>query len=254
MFGIQKKIGLLALAIGVVLPTASASATTYTYTESNWVNGVNYQDTGGIFNFLEMTYNDVNHVFTFEFETETRDPNGADPRRTEGFTLAVNNGPIPRGADGLALLYFDASGADPVLTAYAYNGQNNQSSHQVGPNGGAATVLLSANQGPNATGGISFSESGNTQTFSFSLDTDLLANALLVNNGLHFGPSEIGIWLHTFAGVNSAYSNGALSSFRSIDGKGFTDLSHQAIPEPGTMLLLGAALGGAALRRRQQAE
>src|SRR5690606_41362588 len=43
----------------------------------------------------------------------------------DGSTLALNNGPNPKGHAGeLALLYFDASRSTPVLTAYGYNGQN----------------------------------------------------------------------------------------------------------------------------------
>jgi hypothetical protein len=55
-------------------------------------------------------------------------------RITDGFTLALNNGPSPEGRAGeLALVYFDATDVSNIrVSAYAYNGLNTQTSYRDG--------------------------------------------------------------------------------------------------------------------------
>ena len=78
---------------------------------------------------LYAYYNSSTKVF--QWRTEFSPVDGKLP---DGYWLAVNNGPNPKGHAGeLALLYADFTDPnDPILTVYAYNGANGFSSYREG--------------------------------------------------------------------------------------------------------------------------
>ncbi len=141
-----------------------------------------------------------------------------------------------------------------MLTAYVFNGQNNQTSHLTGP------TLLSANDSPNGTNQIGYTNDGTTANFSLSFDAGTIndnpaATGLANWLGIAFDDS-IGVWFHPFANLTTAYNtDGALTNWSGQQG--WLDISNHRsteVPEPTTMSLLAAAICGAAARRRKREE
>lgn len=210
---------------------------------------------------VETSFDDASDVLTWS-ATFGAVPNSG--LTTNGFTLALTNGPNPKGQDGeLALIYFDASTATVKLTAYAYNGVNSQTSHSDG-SGAAGTQTpdrIVSSLGAEAGSVLALSATNNgdgTRTLAFSLDTTTLNG----HSPLHAGSDpwtgaqyadHIGIWFHPVAGLASTYNaNGFLSSW-SAPRQGWLDLSNDSTtetPEPASLALLMLGLPGLLLRRR----
>jgi len=184
---------------------------------------------------------------------------------TEGFTLAVNDGPNPKGHAGeLALLFFDASDkTDPRVTAYGYNGKNSASSFKDGDGN------TSGNQVPDRIFGANtrsmFSDMSAIDTpdgkriLSFEMDATILRDhtpAYANPEGGWYGigfAEQLGLWMHPFRNFDATYdADGFISSFSKsgegwFDGKEFT-----TVPTPGSaaLALIGAVMFGPARRRR----
>lgn len=77
----------------------------------------------GTITYTEASYDDL--AGTLSFSSTIRKKSGVS---TDGATLALNDGPNPKGQGDLALLYLDCTGSELIVTAYAYNGQNTQTS------------------------------------------------------------------------------------------------------------------------------
>ena len=142
---------------------------------------------------------------------------------SEGFTLAVNDGPNPKGqVDELALFYFDNSGKNPVVSAYTYDGENNLGSFQNDP------LVSSLNtDSPFSSIEVVTDESGNT-TFSFSLDATSIQEFSDSDDWTGVGfQDSIGVWLHPVDGLETSYnSNGYLESW-SFENQSFFDVANQ---------------------------
>jgi len=118
---------------------ASAQAAVYTW---QWTpastdgTGVGVSHKAGRINSVDASFNSITNQLTWM--VNFGDVPNFSWLDTDGFTLAINGGPNPKGHAGeMALLYFDASGNDPVLSAYAYNGLNNfRSYHDGSPRNG----------------------------------------------------------------------------------------------------------------------
>jgi len=111
-------LGALALAAG------SSSAGVWGW---SWERGdTNVSDRGGRFDRLETVFDSRTERLTFDLWFENQ--------ITDGFTLALNDGPNPKGHAGeLALVYVDASDtADARVNVFAYNGLNTQTSYRDG--------------------------------------------------------------------------------------------------------------------------
>ncbi len=175
---------------------------------------------------VNTQYNDATKELTFSVTIEPS---------ADGFTLALNDGPNPKGHGGeMALFYFDASNAGtPVVTAYNYNGQNIQTSWKDG-SGQAGTQapdqILSSLLNSNAFGSItSTTDSNGNKIFSFTVDASILQNHNPTYGnaadwtGAEFG-EEVGIWLHPVNELETDYANGYLTQW-DINSQSYYDTS-----------------------------
>ncbi|MEM7755771.1 MAG: PEP-CTERM sorting domain-containing protein [Planctomycetota bacterium] len=185
---------------------------------------------------------------------------------SDGFTLAFSDGPNPKGHSGeLALVYFDASDfGDVKMTAYAYNGRNDQSSWE---DGSKVSGIQSPDQIVTTTGdaarsglsAMSARDEGSKRIFEFDLDagfinahTPSLPGPLGVDEWFGIGFAEqLGMWLHPITDLDAGYdSDGYLNSWSGRDG--FIDVAGQntTVPAPGALALAG--FGGLLASRRRR--
>ena len=202
--------------------------TTYTFTKDTPPGS----DKGGDIKNVTTTFNEDTGEFTFQLVVD--DPYG---RINEGFTVALNNGPNPKGHGGeLALFYFDASNGAPVVSVYAYNGMNTQTSWKDGDAASGiqtpdkiATSLAADNPFTSITSTI---DANGNHVYSFTMD------ATGVNNfnptygnaadwtGMAFDDA-LGIWLHPVADVVTSYdADGYLTQWDAC-AQGWYDTSNQ---------------------------
>ena len=158
----------------------------------------------------------------------------------DGFTLALNDGPNPKGHAGeLGLFYFDGSGADPTVTAYAYNGQNTQTSWRDGsPESGqqdADPIATSLDpDGPFSDIEVSINDDG-AKVMTFTVDSNVIGDHVPANpgpggtdewSGATFG-EQLGIWLHPVSGLESSYGDDGYLDQWSVDSQGWYDTANQ---------------------------
>ncbi len=247
--------------LAVATTTGAAKASLY---EWDWTpastdgSNLGYNSYGGDINSIHGEFNTTTQ--TLKWLVNYKDESSRDP---EGFTLALNNGPNPKGHSGeLALIYFDATRSNPVLTAYGYNGQNSTSTFYDGSErGGNQTPDLIGTS--RSTAGfinqlIDRRESDNSITLGFEINTALING----HTPMHPGPggvadwfgtgfdNHLGIWMHSFRGLDTSYSGDYLTQWSAkkegwLDGSDFT-----TTPEPGSIALLG--LGAWAMIRRRR--
>lgn len=220
----------------------------------DWAVGdTGVSNAGGTFDSIHTTYDSGSSILTWEMTFSDQ--------ITDGFTIAINGGPNPQGYAGeFALMYFDASDLGNLrLTAFAYNGENTQTSYfdgsetagiqapdEIYNNVSILNELLSA----------SVTDSAGSRTFAFSIDTSVMnAHSPLYPTasswtGMQFD-NFIGAWVHPVTGLSTAYDvNGTLIDWTTT-GHGFMDTSWRpTTPAPGSLALL--ALGGAAATRRRR--
>ena len=202
--------------------------TTYTFTKTDPAGS----DAGGDIKNVETSFNEDTGEFTFEMVIAN--PYG---RITEGFTLALNNGPNPKGHGGeLALFYFDASNGAPVVSVYAYNGMNTQTSWKDGDAAGgiqAPDQIASslATDSPFTSITATIDANGN-HVYTFSMD------ATGVNNfnptygnaadwtGMAFDDA-LGIWLHPSADMVTRYDDDGYLTQWDTCATGYYDTSNE---------------------------
>ena len=202
----------------------NVNAPIYSFSKENPRGG----DKAGDIKNVETTFNSGTNDFTFDL---TIDP------ISEGFTLAINNGPNPKGHGGeMALIYFDASGAQPVISVYAYNGMNTQTSWEDGgladgiqPTDAILNSIANADLFSNIS--VTIDAAGNKH-FSFSMDADEIMN----HNPL-YGPDNewsgvsfddtIGMWLHPVRGLDTSYDNDGFLTQWSVEDQSYYDTSNQ---------------------------
>ena len=113
MFARNLLTGIGALAVAASMASASEYQWNWTAAQGGGVNNA-----AGVFESINASYNSDSQRFVWDvvFSNQV----------TRGYTLAINNGPNPKGHAGeLALIHFDATSLNaPKVTAYAYNGQN----------------------------------------------------------------------------------------------------------------------------------
>jgi len=253
------KITTMAL-IGAAAFATSAQAEIYQWDWSADVDG-----TSG----LNMAGGEFQSVFA-QFDSDTNrflwQVTFAD-QITDGYTLAVNNGPNPKGHAGeLALIYFDASGADVRVTGYAYNGVNSFSSYYDGsPDGGTQTPdLLFASDLLGNDSSImqaTVEDVGTTRVMTLEMDASFINGYNPMYPGPE-GPSEwtglafdelVGLWMHPMSGTNMSYGQSGELTGLSYGTKGWFDannFSTTVVPAPGAMALFG--MGGLLAGRRRR--
>jgi hypothetical protein len=214
-------------------------------------------DTGGIFRSIYATFDTATNHLTWDMTF-------AD-QVTRGFTLALNNGPNPKGHAGeLALLYADYRDAANIrITAYGYNGQNSMTSWQDG-NGEVA-----GNQAPDLIKGtldraswvIAASKTNNpdgSRTLAMTLDvTDLINHTPLHPDpngdpwyGIGFA-EKLGLWLHPFRTFTPTYGPGGQITALTTDKQGWFDGSNfMTVPTPATAAFLSLTALTTLRRRR----
>lgn len=215
---------------------------------------------GGEFESIHAQFDNVTNRFLWQVTF-------AD-QITDGYTLAVNNGPNPKGHAGeLALIYFDASNPDVRVTGYAYNGFNGFSSYYDGsPAGGvqAPDMLLASNLLGNDSSIMqaSVQDIGSKRVMTLEMD----ASAVNTHSPAYPGPEGLGewtglafddllgLWMHPMRGLDTSYEQDGGLSELSYAGQGWFDGNNfgtTVVPAPGAMAILG--LGGilAGARRRK---
>lgn len=273
----KKSLGVLAIGLGGLALAQGAHATVYGWSftpgEPQPVGGgYEISNAAGTFHSVFATYDDVSQVLTFDL-------NFSD-RVTQGFWMAMNDGPMPRERPGqLGLLYFDAddvfdgdAGEIVRLTAYGYNGVNNGSTYFDGDgatDGNQAPDLI---HGINDTSWINSASAAdvvlpggiNGRRLSFSIDASTINShvPLYPDTGVGAEPwfgigfaDLVGIWLHPVGEFGGAYNaeGGVAAAVLNpqgwLDGNGFTSF---IIPSPGAGATGLLALGVLAGRRRRR--
>jgi len=231
----------------------------------NWVEGQNsVNDNGGDFKSISASFNaDTNELIWSATFGDA--PNG---RKTDGMTLVLNNGPNPKGHAGeLAVFYFDADDENnPILTAYAYNGQNSTNSYRDG-NG-----AVGGNQTPDFIGS---SQAGDTswvlgldvvdhanglRTLTMHIDATIIRDhsPMYPGNTPWYGTgfdTKLGLWFHTFTGSDFDYNHkGKIWDF-DYKSQGWFDGSNfdtTMIPLPAPVYIGAAGLVGLVIAQRRR--
>lgn len=226
---------------------------------------------GGTINWIETEFDTGSDVWSWTVNLG----GPGSSKQTTGFTLAMSDGPNPKGHGELALLYFDATrtfdatpGDSPILTAYGYNGKNNATSYR---DGSKVTGIQAPDRiGSSLTAGASswlydlsaVEEADGSRTFGFTLDaTFIRAHTPLYGGsepwqGVGMGP-KMGAWFHTFANLGTSYDGDWLSGWARPNGsEGYLDVANlqttSPVPEPATLTLLGlGSIGLMGFRRRR---
>ena len=166
-------------------------------------------DDAGIIEHIEATYDPTADIVTW-LVTIGPQPDDNPWHDTQGFWLVLSDGPMPRSLGGdVPLFLFDASGPQPELTAYVYNGKGDGSSWAEGPAGGPAEPIVSSLQGPGVLE-VGVLHEGDATTMFFTVDASLLNDFVPAPssashwNGLSFD-HHIGLWFHPLTNVTSAY-------------------------------------------------
>lgn len=253
----MKRIVLSLCAAAAFGMATQAEATTYRWTWDGVTGPVSHD--GGRIKAASSSYDNGTQDFGFSVTLGKR---AADNQNSQGYWLAVSNGPNPKGSAGeLAIFYFDASRSTPVLTAYGYNGQNGFTSFMDGsPAAGTQTPDRIATSKLNSSWIQNLAVNTNSdgsRTMSFNIHGAVINNYNPVNQGpnawkgVAYGES-LGLWMHPVTQLTTSYNQaGFLKSFNFCNS-GWLDLNDQhteSVPEPASMAAL--ALGCVGLIRKR---
>lgn len=212
---------------------------------------------GGVFESIHAEYNTSNErlMWAITFSNQV----------TDGYTLALNDGPNPKGHAGeLGLVYFDATDISNVrVTTYAYNGQNTQLSYVDGsPAVGtqAPDVVFASGAGRDRHPSViqaTAQDAGGKRVLTLEMDASFVNDHVPTYPGpggvddwfgIGFG-EKLGVWLHPVKNLSTAYNDdGSLSHWGGsqgwLDGSNF-----DTVPTPGALAIL--AVGGGLVSRRR---
>lgn len=247
-----------------VIAAASAGAAHATIHQWEWQPGDpgNYgiNNNGGIFEAITTTFDTDTNALTWDVTFGNQ--------VTDGFTLAINNGPNPKGHAGeLALLYVDVRDAMlPRMLAYAYNGQNSNTSYidGVGNQAGNQTpddiVDVEDRGGSGWIKHLSVEDTiDGKRIISFAIDATVINTTTPMYpgatpwTGAAFD-EEFGVWLHPYRNLSATYdpATGLLTGWGGsqgwFDGSGFRTTE---VPAPGPFALIAGAGLLAGSRRRK---
>jgi len=228
----MKYLRLIAL-FSFIFSTTAIAGPIYVYEATN----PNHNKVGGEIEYLKATYDPSSEIFTWE--SIIGDNNNG--QASNGFWLAVNDGPNPKQGvyDELAILYGD--GNTGLLNIYTYNPDKGGKSYQNGDLLGTTTL------------GVTRDNIAGTTTYNFDLDVSSINQQL--SKGISFY-DMIGIWFHTMVGAVFDYQWGELIDV-SFDKKGWfdrknldADVVNVSAPSVISLIAISLALIAFGLRRR----
>jgi hypothetical protein len=250
------KIAVLALAALAGAAHADEFVWNWTPAQGGFTNNA-----AGAFESISASFNTSNNrlVWNIVFSNQV----------TDGYTLALNNGPNPKGHAGeLALIYFDYSTGSARLNAFAYNGVNSANSWQDGNGNAPGNQAADLIHGLSDTSWYSASvvdTADGKRRFNLSVDATTINN----HNPLYPGPggasewsgigfgSSLGLWLHTYDSLSTNYfANGALCQWNRgaegwFDGSNFPTVL-VPLPSAAWAGMAGLAIAGLVVRRRNK--
>jgi len=251
-----------AIAASIVIATAgSAGATIYQW---DWQVGdpghYGTNNNGGTFESITSTFDNITNALTWDVTFSDQ--------VTEGFTLALNNGPNPKGHAGeLALLYVDLTNmTNPQMLAYAYNGRDSNNSYKDGRGNVAGLqtpddIVDAGDRG--GTGWINNLAVHDTPDGARRIVFDIDATVINTTTPMYPGSSpwfgtgygkDLGIWFHPYRDLETEYDagTGLLKKWKGhggyFDGRNFE--THE-VPAPGPVALIAGAGVLAGSRRRR---
>lgn len=247
----------------------SAHAAVWSYSFTNGQpGGPSTNNDAGLIDSFNTSFNDVTKRLTFSVTFGAVPGNPGGGLQTNGFWLAINNGPNPKAHPGeMAIFYFDARNlANPRMTVYGFNGDNGPNSWQDG------NPLVGGNQTGDLIHGVndasyklaalaagdSMTPGGARRTMSFDIDATAIINHMPLYpdavdpwHGTGF-QNNLGIWFHPVRGMSTTYneSSGRITAY-STGMQGWVDASFlHTVPTPGSAALLGFGTLLVARRRR----
>lgn len=177
---------------------------------------------------VTTSYNEDTHELTMSVVIE----DGAN-----GFSVAINDGGNPKGHSGeMAMFYYDASGTEPVVSVFAYNG--------IGLNGYQDGSSQAGIQAPDkiATSigadspftSVNFIKDANGNTImSFSVDATDIVNHVpnyptaAEWTGASFS-DNVGLWLHPVSGLETSYDAEGYVTEWGFQGRSYYDSSNSS--------------------------
>ncbi len=187
----------------------------------------------GTFEEVTSTYNDVTETWTFTTSFGAKGTHVPD-----SYTVAISDGPNPKGQAQLALVYVDCTNGrtEPQVTVYAYNGQNNDSSYKDGSNDPGTQapdkITNSVDDSLLLVSGSCNVVAGTSSDIEFVLDvSDVNAhNPQYVESYAWEGimqDEKFGIWLHPRAGSHVTYdSDNYITAYTRVK-EGWLDLANR---------------------------
>jgi MYXO-CTERM domain-containing protein len=256
----MKTRNLIAAALVAAAAGSVANAATYNWNWTRPSGSVGYlNDSGGTFKSVNASFDSVAQRLVWNVTFSDR--------VTNGYFLAINNGPNPKGHAGeLGLLYLDTrTPSAPKTTVYAYNGQNASNSwlDGNGVTGGNQTAdLIHSSLDTTFVENVQVQDVGATDR---QINLTIRTNVINGHNPMYPGPmgaSEwtgmafdnlLGLWFHPMRNLNASYdSAGRLTNWGGtqgwFDGSNFTTTSVPLPTAAGAGML---AMGALALRRRR---
>jgi len=249
---------------------AGASATVWQW---NWNSGMGpgpggaISNNAGTFESIQASYNDATKELVWNATFSDQ--------QTRAYTLAINNGPNPKGKPGeLALIYFDAdlNPSTPRVSVFGYNGANAANSFVdgdgvVGGNQSPVKIQKNATAAAEANDWLkvaSMQDVGSKRIFSLTIDASAINsfnNPFSAQYGVPWTGAafaeKLGLWFHTYKNIDTGYDGSGYLNKWSASNTGYFDGSNFStlviVPLPTAAAAGLAGLFGLAVTRRRRA-